>query len=139
MSKKSSEAAPIYVTRMGDKLMGEMEMDRDAIRRFPAGERIRVDLRTGRVPARIRWYWQFLHAVIKATEAAPDAESLHELIKLSTGYTTPILVRGMPFMVPRSISFASMSEEEFSVFLQRAERFIAESFGISPQDIGEAA
>jgi hypothetical protein len=110
------------------------------IRQFPDGQRIRVDLRTGRVPERLRWYWKFLHAVVAATEAAPNAESLHSLVKLNTGYVTPMLVKGMPFVVPRSISFSAMSEDEFTGFLARAQRFIAEAYGISPEEVmGEAA
>lgn len=139
MAKKSSEAPPIYVIRVGDKLVGEFQADRDRIAAMPAGERIKVELSTGRSPSRLRWYWQFLHAVVKATDAAPDAESLHSLVKLNTGYVTPVMVRGMPFVVPRSISFASMPEEEFIGFLQRAERFIAETYGITPDDVEKAA
>jgi len=134
-----TEAPPIYLLRSGDKLIGEMQLDRDRIAEFPAGERIKVTLSTGRSPKRLRWYWQFLHAVVKATDAVPDAESLHSLIKLNTGYVTPMMVRGLPFVVPRSISFASMPEEEFIGFLQRAERFIAETYGITPQDLENAA
>lgn len=139
MAKKSSEAAPIYCVRRGDALIGEMQYDRDRIAAMPAGDRIKVELSTGRSPARLRWYWQFLHAVVKATDAAPDAESLHSLVKMHTGYVTPVMVRGMPFVVPRSISFASMPEDEFVGFLQRAERFIAESYGITPEDVEKAA
>jgi hypothetical protein len=58
---------------------------------------------------------------------------------MHTGYVTPVMVRGMPFVVPRSISFASMPEDEFVGFLQRAERFIAESYGVTPQDVEQAA
>lgn len=133
MSKKSSENPPCYVIRDGDRLIGEMEMDRDMIRQFPAGQRIRVELRTGRVPSRLRFYWAFLHQVVSATECAPTAEYLHETIKLCTGFTTPVLVKNMTVMVPRSISFSSMSEEEFTTFLETALRFIAESYGVFPE------
>jgi hypothetical protein len=136
---KKAETCPIYLIRTGDKLMGEMEMDRDAVRRFPAGERIRVDVRTGRVPSRLRFYWAFLHQVVKATECCPTAEALHELVKLETGYTDKVRVRGHIILVPRSISFSAMAEEEFTTFLANAERFIAETFGISPADVEQAA
>lgn len=67
MAKKASENPPIYVIRDGDRLVGEMEMDREMIREFPPGQRIRVDLRTGRVPERLRFYFAFLREVMKAT------------------------------------------------------------------------
>jgi hypothetical protein len=140
MAKKSSENAPVYVVRSGDRLVGEMEMDRELIRTFPEGQRIQVDLRTGRSPAKLRLYWSFLNKVIDATGAAPSSEALHELVKLETGFTTPIKVKGYTVLVPRSIAFNSMSEQEFDLFLKNSFAFIAETFGVTPeQAFGEAA
>ncbi|MBX5206733.1 hypothetical protein [Rhizobium sp. NZLR11] len=135
-----TEAPPIYLLRSGDKLIGEMQLDRDRIAEFPAGERIKVTLSTGRSPKRLRFWWSFLHEVVKATEAAPTAEALHETVKLCTGYTSPVSIKGMTVMVPRSISFASMTEEEFSTFLDHGLRFIATNYGIAPEQVfGDAA
>jgi hypothetical protein len=139
MSKKASENPPCYVIRDGDRLIGEMEMDRETIRQFPAGQRIRVELRTGRVPSRLRFWWAFLHEVVSATECCPTAEALHETVKLMCGYTTPVLVKGMTVMVPRSISFASMTEEEFTKFLADGLRFIGDHYGVTPEQTGVAA
>jgi hypothetical protein len=135
-----SEAPPIFVHRQGDKLAGEMQMDRDAIAKFKAGDRIKVQLSTGRSPAKLRLYWSFLAKVIEATGAAPSAEALHELVKLETGFTTPIKVKGYTVLVPRSIAFGSMSEQEFDLFLMNSFAFIAETFGVTPEQVfGEAA
>lgn len=131
---KSPETAPIYVQRFGDKLAGEMQMDRDAIAKFKAGDRIKVTLHTGRSPSRLRWYWAFLNEVVKATECSPNAESLHEVVKLHTGFVTPVMVKGMTVMVPRSVSFSAMSEQEFADFLQHAERFIGEAYGLTAKE-----
>jgi hypothetical protein len=137
---KSPETAPIYCIRQGDKLAGEMQMDRDAIAKFKAGDRIKVQLSTGRSPAKLRLYWSFLAKVIEATGAAPSAEALHELVKLETGFTTPIKVKGYTVLVPRSIAFGSMSEQEFDLFLMNSFAFIAETFGVTPEQVfGEAA
>jgi hypothetical protein len=139
MSKKSSETPSIYCVRYGSNLVGEMAADRERIAEIKEGERVRVDVRTGRVPSRLRFYWSFLHEVVKATECCPTAEALHELIKLETGYTTPVKVRGYTVLVPRSIAFSSMSEEEFTKFLQDGLRFVAETYGITPDDVEKAA
>lgn len=132
-----SEQPPIYVLRRGDSLIGEMEADREWIRQQPNGERIKVTLHTGRSPSRLRWYWSFLGRVVAATECSPNAESLHDVVKLHTGFVTPVMVKGMTVMVPRSVSFSSMSEAEFAGFLQHAERFIAEAYGITAQELFE--
>lgn len=138
MAKKTAENPPIYVIRKGNALYGEMEMDRDTICRIPEGTRVRVDVRTGRVPSRLRFWWAFLNDVVSATEAAPTAEALHETVKLMCGYTTPVMVGNITVMVPRSISFGSMTEENFSFFLRDGLRFIAEKYGITPEDVSDA-
>ncbi|MEK1908213.1 MAG: hypothetical protein AAAB13_20765 [Pseudomonas sp.] len=134
-----TEQAPIYCLRRGEALIGEMQTDRQRIADLPNGERIKLQFSTGRVPSRLRFYWAFLRDVVDATECAPNAETLHELVKLETGFTTPVKVRGYTVLVPRSVSFASMSEEEFMQFLAGAERFIAATYGIVPKDTKGAA
>jgi hypothetical protein len=139
MSKKEKEAPPVYCIRRGETLIGEMQMDRDRIAEFAAGDRIKLHLSTGRAPSRLRFYWAFLRDVVEATECCPNAEALHSLVKLETGFTTPVKVKGYTVLVPRSVSFASMSEEEFMQFLAGAERFIAATYGIVPKDTKGAA
>jgi hypothetical protein len=135
VAKKSSENAPVYVVRSGDRLVGEMEMDRESIRAFPEGQRIRVEVRTGRVPDKLRFYWAFLREVVKATECAPHDKALHQMIKLRTGFTDDIIMGGYVIKVPASISFENMGEPTFTVFLEGAIRFIASEFGITPEQV----
>ncbi len=135
MAKKPSENPPVYVIRQGDRLIGEMEMDLDMIRQFPAGQRIRVDLRTGRVPDRLRFYWAFLREVVKATGCAPTEKALHQMVKLRTGFTDDIIMGGYVIKVPSSIAFENMDEPTFMAFLNEALAFIASEFGITPEDV----
>lgn len=139
MAKKSTENAPIYLTRKGTALYGEMEMDREAIRKLPEGERVRVDIRTGRVPSRLRFYWAFLRNVVLATECAPHDKALHQMIKLRTGYTDDIIMGGYVIKVPASIAFDNMDEETFGNFLENAIRFIAAEFGVTPEQFEKSA
>lgn len=134
MAKKTKENPPCYVIRDGDRLVGEMEMDREMIRQFPAGERIRVDLRTGRIPDRLRFYWAFLKKIIEATNCAPHDKALHQMVKLRTGYTDDIIMGGYIVKVPASIAFENMDESTFGKFLEDAVQFIASEFHITPED-----
>lgn len=135
-----SEQPPIYCQRRGSSLIPEMAADRDLIERLPIGQRIKIMVTEGRSPAKLRWYWSFLGKVVKATDCAPSPEALHSLIKLETGHTTPIKLKGYTVLVPASVSFSSMSEGEFDTFLEKAIEFIAASFGVTPeQAFGEAA
>ena len=141
MAKKSSENPPIYVIRDGDRLIGEMEMDREMIREFPNGQRIRVDLRTGRVPERLRFYFAFLREVVKATGCAPTSKALHNTVKLRTGFTDKVKLGDIEVEVPASVAFENMDEPTFAAFLREALAFIASEFGITPEDVqrGRAA
>lgn len=138
---KKSENPPVYVIRDGDRLIGEMEMDREMIREFPAGQRIRVDLRTGRVPDRLRFYFAFLREVVNATDCTPTEKALHQVVKMRTGFTEEVKLGDLIVEVPASVAFENMDEPTFGKFLQEALAFIASEFGITPEDIqrGRAA
>lgn len=137
MSK--SEQPPVYVLRRGDSLIGEMQADVEWIRRQPVNERIRVTLTAGRSPSKLRWYWSYLGKIVKATMCAPSVETLHDVVKLHTGFVVPVMVKGFTVAVPKSISFASMSEAEFDDFLKSAIEWIAATYGITPEQAFEEA
>lgn len=141
MAKKAPENPPVYVIREGDRLIGEMEMDREMIREFPAGQRIRVDLRTGRVPDRLRFYFAFLREVVNATGCTPTEKALHQVVKMRTGFTERVKLGDLIVEVPASVAFENMDEPTFGKFLQEALAFIASEFGITPEDVqrGRAA
>lgn len=129
-----SEAAPIYMLKRHGHLIPEMGVDAELLERLSGTDRIKVTLHTGRSPSRLRWYWAFLGRVIKATECAPTPEALHDVIKLHTGLVTPVMVKGFTVAVPKSVSFSTMSEEEFSGFLDTAVKWVAQTYGITPED-----
>lgn len=130
---KKRETPEIWVQRKGGYLAPEFKMDAEAIELLPYGERLRVTLHTGRVPKRLRFYWSFLKKVVDSTACAPNVESLHEALKVSIGYVTPVMVRGYQINVPRSIAFDKMDEAEFSLFLRDALEFISSSYSITPE------
>lgn len=135
-----SEQPQIYVLRRGSQLVPEMQADAELIQRLSAGQRIKITVTEGRSPAKLRLYWAYLGRVVKACNCAPSPEALHDVVKLETGFTTPVKLRGYTVLVPRSISFSSMSESEFSEFFDTAVQFIASAYGITPeQAFGEAA
>ena len=68
---------------------------------------------------------------MKACECAPSPEALHDVIKLHTGFVTPVMVKGFTVAVPKSISFSTMSESEFDDYLRTAEKWVIETYGIS--------
>lgn len=136
MTKPAKESPPIYVMRRGLTLVPEMLMDADAIERMPANERIKVDLRTGRQPKRLRYYWKLLGKLVKATDCAPSAEALHEVVKLELGYVIHVRISGgIKAAIPGSIAFDRMTESEFTEFLDRAVEWIGMTYGVTAEEI----
>lgn len=129
-----SEQPQIYVQRRGNCLVPEMQTDGDLIQRIPLGQRVKITVTEGRSPAKLRLYWSYLGRVVKACHCAPSPEALHDVVKLHTGFVTPVLVKGFTVAVPKSISFSSMSESEFDDFLRTAEKWIVETYGVSIAD-----
>lgn len=137
MSKQETPA--IYVIRKGGALYPEMKLDHDTLMEFPAGERIKLTAHTARSPKRLRFYWAFIREVVKATECAPSAKAFHEVVKMETGYTDDVRLKGFTVKVPASIAFDKMDEPEFEIFLNNALRWIAETYGVTPESVKEAA
>jgi hypothetical protein len=132
MSK--DESPTFYMTRKGAALYPEMGIDADLLQRLPSGTRIKVKVSEGRSPPRLRLYWAYLGRVVAATQCAPTSEALHAAVKIGVGLVTPVMLKGWSVNVPRSVSFDKMSETEFSEFLQSAEAWIIENFGVSIAD-----
>lgn len=130
-----TEQPPLYMIRRGDRLLPEMATDRELLDLYPEGERIKVSLHTGRSPAKLRWYWAYLARIVSATGCSPSKEVLHDVIKLHTGFVEPVMVKGFPVAVPKSISFGKMSELEFDAFLKNAVAWIAETYDITPEQV----
>jgi hypothetical protein len=133
---KKTEHPPIYCMRRGNMLIPEYAQDAEMIERFPHGQRIRIDLRTGRSPDKLRFYWKLLKSLVDATGCAANVEALHGAVKLDLGYANPIRLKtGMTILVPGSIAFDKMTEEDFSEFLEKAIEWMATNFGLTVDDL----
>jgi hypothetical protein len=136
----AKDAAPIFMIRKGTNLCPEMRADLERIEAIKPGERVRVEIRQSRSVPKLRLYWRMLSYVVEATECAANSETLHSAIKLELGYGTPVKLRnGMMVLVPGSIAFESMDEPTFDAFFQRAQEWIAKTYGIDPLAFMEIA
>lgn len=61
-----------------------------------------------------------LNVVVNNQSMFPTIEKLLTYIKLRIGHTDSYVVDGKTVVVPRSISFASMSQDDFEAFYERA-------------------
>lgn len=126
---------PVYgFVRRGDTLVPEFDYDLSALQSVRQGETVRVEIKQFRNASRNRAYWAMLHEMVAATECALSPERLHEIVKLHTGVVDVIsLPSGLPVAIPGSISFDKMDEREFIAFFQKAEQWLAETYGWVPE------
>lgn len=127
---RKPERAVYAFRRKGNALLPDMEFDLRALDGVADGELVRIEVKQFRNVARHRGYWAMLADVVAATECALTPERLHDVLKLETGVVDVVrLPNGMKVMLPGSISFEKMTEAEFIAFFQRAEQWLAETYG----------
>jgi len=130
MAKKPDK--PVYsFVRKGNHLVPELDYDTHALDGIAQGQRVRVEIREWRNLERLKAYWAMLHDVVAATGANRlTAERLHEVLKLHNGCVDVVMLpNGQPVAIPSSIALDKMSEPEFVAFFQKAEEWLAETYG----------
>lgn len=122
---------PVYrFIRRGMTLRPAMEYDCAALDGIAHNEEVTVEIKQGRSRPRLRAYFAMLDDCVSATGCAPSKEALHEAVKLNTGHGVPVrLANGMTLLVPGSIAFDAMTEQEFIKFFRAAEEWLAREYG----------
>lgn len=129
MAKKPE--GPIYAfQRIANSLVPEMSFDLDALNGIAQGERVRIEIKQFRNSGRNRAYWSMLNDVVSGNGLSLTPEKLHEVLKLENGVVELVrLPSGMTVAIPGSIAFEKMTEAEFVGFFQKAEQWLAETYG----------
>ena len=131
---------PIRVTRQGTKLRPVSAADLNAVLAIKDGEMVEIAIKQRRSLPQLQAYWSMLSRVVEATDAFPTAEKLHEALKMDLGYTTPLkTLSGDVFLVPDSVAFNKMSAPDFRDYFKRAEKLLAEKFGIDARELRKEA
>jgi hypothetical protein len=131
---------PIRMVRKRGYLLPDGLSDLETIEAIKEGEPIEITIKRRRSLPQLQAYWSMLARVVEATDAFPSAERLHEALKMDLGITTPIkTLTGDIFLIPDSVAFNKMTAPEFRAYFQAAEKRIAETFGIDPAELREAA
>ena len=102
----------------------------EAMRKLAQGEVVRVELRRPRNPQFHRKFFALLQLVRDSTDAWPTVEALLVALKFEMGHVDRFrLSTGDEVQVPRSISFGSMDDHEFTSFYERALVTLADMAG----------
>lgn len=123
----SSERPPILMQRRGAFLVPQAPIDGEMLEAFPAGKTLKVKVTQPRNVKAHRLYFAMLRLVADNLSVPVTTAALHEWVKLKTGVTAAIpLKSGNVDLVPGSIAFDQMDDDEFRSFLESAKTLIVE-------------
>lgn len=88
---------------------------------IPEGKEVLIDWRKPRHPENHRHFFAILRLAVEQIDAYDDTESLLDALKIACSHVRPVMkADGEIIFLPKSINFASMGEEEFKRFKNRA-------------------
>lgn len=105
----------------------------DWLKAIPEGKEVLIDWRKPRHPENHRHFFLVLNAACENLPGYPDVESLLDALKIACNHVRPVMkANGDMIFLPKSINFASMGEEEFKRFKNRAFFYLAQIIGYDP-------
>jgi hypothetical protein len=131
--KPDREKMPIILRRTERGLEPRSRLAADALAQYALHSDVEISIKKRRSAPQLRLYWAMLHNVVEATGAFPDAERLHEALKLDLGFVTPMkLLDGRTVYVPDSAAMSKMDAAEFRRFFDAVAKRLAEVCGFDP-------
>ena len=114
-----ADGFPIRVVRRGGFLSGASPADDEALRELPTEFTI-TGIRQRRSLPQLRLFWVIMAILAENSEQGLTKEELAAFFKVQCGLGTPVKARsGKVTMVPRSISFERLPQDEFGRFFDR--------------------
>jgi hypothetical protein len=140
MTKRDKPPAPMVV-RTDKGLRPARPWDAEDLSSDPIGTEYELHKISRRRPKQHRTYWRALSLVVKATNRWPDAEHLHDELKLACGFYRKAanLATGEIMLIPDSTAFDKMDQDQWQKFMDRAMELIAAECGFDPLAWLEAA
>lgn len=127
------EKRPIVLRRTERGLEPRSRLAAEILREYAIHSDVEVSIKKRRSARQLRLYWAMLHNVVAATDAFPDAERLHDALKLDLGFVTPMkLLDGRMVYIPDSAAMSKMDAAQFRRFFDAAVKRLAEVCGFDP-------
>lgn len=131
---KSGEKELALFVRHQGALTPHNEAAMHPMRSIANGVEVCVEIKNRRNKERLKAYWGTLRDCVDATGCTPNADMLHHDVKVGLGYVDHITATDDHGVVtirtfPASISFSSMTEDEFIKFFNATQRYLAETYG----------
>jgi hypothetical protein len=114
-------AMEVLLVKEGQKLGAADSLSAEALDSIKKGETVTASIRRPRNIKHHRKLWALLTVVFEAQSQFATTQDLLGALKIATGlFETGQTVDKMPYIVPKSISFASMAQTEFEQWYERA-------------------
>lgn len=123
-----------WVMRRGNALIPHTAESDAVIARLPLGKPIQVKAKQPRNARHSALYWVLCHRIADAVGS--EAENVSDILKISSGHCA--IVKSKKYgevRLPRSISFAAMSQTDFSRFFETCIQTIQTEWAIDQKDI----
>lgn len=107
--------------RRGNALIPADWIAEEWLQALPEGKELLISHRSPRHGPNHRHLFAILRLATEQLDAYSDEDSLLDMIKVACGHTRPVMMAdGKVLFLPKSINFASLGEEAFKRFKDRA-------------------
>lgn len=133
---KSSDQWVLLDVHPDGTIQPHSKFDRDRIKARSATARangngvkqLRAQLAQVRSLPQLRLYWPWVRKVVENSEHFTGERPLHNMLLVACGVVEPMItLQGDIQMIPSSIAFDAMGDEEFTNYFERAQQIVAES------------
>ena len=116
--------------RRGNCLVPADYHSEDWLNAIPEGKEVLIDWRKPRHASNHRFFFAILKLACDQLENYPDIDSLLDAVKIGCNHVRPVMkANGDMIFLPKSINFASMDEESFKRFKNRALYVLSQILG----------
>jgi hypothetical protein len=114
-------AMDVLLIREGTGLGAADPISHELIQRIKHGETVTAELRRQRNPKHHRMWWALVAAIYPHQTTYTDMKDLNNAIKIAVGhFESGKTIDGLPWVSPKSISYAAMDQTAFASFFDRA-------------------
>ena len=121
-------AQEVYLKRRGGALIPDDDHSAEIIARLDSNKRFKVELKQDRNARQHRLFFGLLNIVYPSTHYE-SFDMFLVSVKIATGHVDTVIMKGGKVaFIPKSISFAKMSQTEFKDFFDRATHYLVKNF-----------
>ena len=125
-----------FVERTWSFLKPADKFSEEVIRKIPAGEVVRITWSRPRNYKFHKRYFALLKAGLELQDFFDDLDTFRYWLTIKSGFFNTIITpSGDTLLRPKSISFASMDEDEFKKLYSKTIDVIIENFGVAKEDV----